>query len=153
MPQYNMQCLLPSSLSAVCMGMTVDLSENKSCTCPYLECSRHSQRSILYESIFKHVPKEPSIWFWCNALCSRFISVEVYLCCVNQHATTSPSPWMRNYVLVERYNKQNPADPLKWRKHVVRISRDYFLASLSSTNGFKSWPPLAGWTRTPFKAH
>lgn len=46
MPQYNMQCLLPSSLSTVCMGTTMDLSENKSCTCPYLECSQQALTTI-----------------------------------------------------------------------------------------------------------
>lgn len=89
-----------------------------------------------------------------DAVCyaSMFISAEVYLCCVYWYATTSPSPWMRNHVLVEIYNKQNPADPLKWQKHVVGISGDIFLASLSPTNGFRSWPPLLGWTRTLLKS-
>lgn len=47
---------------------------------------------------------------------------------VYRHGTTRPSTGTTFYL--ERYNRQNPADPLKRRKHVVGIFGDYFLLTV-----------------------
>lgn len=76
--------------------------------------------------------------------------------CVYQHATTWPSPGMRNYIPVQRYNKQNPADHQKisgGRMLWEYLEIIFLLLSTSSSTKFESQPPSLGPTRTVFKAN
>lgn len=115
-PHYNnRRCFLPSCLKTVYTWMTLDLPENKPCASPYSECSRQWQSNPLCTTAssntwWRNLPT----WFWCSMLRSEFISAEVYLCFV--FINTWTSPWMKNYILVEGYDKENPADLLKWRE-------------------------------------
>lgn len=75
--------------------------------------------------------RNPPAWFWCSMFCSKFTLTEVYSCCafINMVLPDLQLESKTTFYL-ERYNRQNPADPLKRRKHVVGISGDYFLVTV-----------------------
>lgn len=152
------RCFLPSSLKTVRMWMTLDLPENKPYASPYNVCSRQWQSNPLYmiassNTWWRNLPT----WFWCNMLHSEFISAKVYLCFVfiDMLQIELHLEWETTFLWKDIIKK---IQQTLWNEeeeacsgNIWRLFSCYCL--ISSTNRFRSQPPLLGPTRTLFKTH